>query len=116
MPKFLVILTFLVVATSLEATGDAVVRHGLGDHAWPQRAALFAAGGALLFGYGLMLNLAPLEFSKVVGLYIATLFVVWQVVNFFAFRTTPTPPILVGGALILAGGLIVSFWRTGAAA
>jgi len=116
MSKFFVILGFLVVATSLEATGDAVVRHALGNHAWPQRGALFVAGGVLLFGYGLMLNLAPLEFSRVVGLYIATLFVVWQVVNFFAFRTLPTAPILVGGALILAGGLIVSFWRAGATA
>jgi len=116
MSKFFVILGFLVVATLLEASGDAVVRHALGNHAWPQRAVLFVAGGVLLFGYGLMLNLAPLEFSRVVGLYIATLFVVWQVVNFFAFRTLPTAPILVGGALILAGGLIVSFWRAGATA
>jgi hypothetical protein len=112
MPKFLVIMGFLLVATTLEATGDAIVRHALGD----QRIALFVLGGALLFGYGLMLNLAPLEFSKVVGLYIATLFVVWQVINFFAFRSLPTAPILVGGALILTGGLIVSFWRTGAGA
>ena len=48
--------------------------------------------------------------------FIATLFVVWQVINFFAFRSLPTAPILVGGALILTGGLIVSFWRTGAGA
>ena len=41
----------------------------------------------LLAGYGTFLNLAPLEFGKVVGLYIATLFVVWQVITFFAFRT-----------------------------
>jgi hypothetical protein len=116
MPKFLVIMGFLLVATTLEATGDAIVRHALGDHTWAQRIALFVLGGALLFGYGLMLNLAPLEFSKVVGLYIATLFVVWQVINFLAFRSLPTAPILVGGALILTGGLIVSFWRTGAGA
>ena len=93
--------------------------HRLGDHGLvdlPANDHHRHLGGALLFGYGLMLNLAPLEFSKVVGLYIATLFVVWQVINFFAFRSLPTAPILVGGALILTGGLIVSFWRTGAGA
>lgn len=113
MPKILVILAFLIAATSLEATGDALVRKALGASIVWQRGALFALGAALLFGYGLSLNLAPLEFGRVVGLYIATLFVVWQGVNFFAFRAVPTLPVLVGGALIVAGGLVVSFWRAG---
>jgi hypothetical protein len=69
------------------------------------------AGAALLLGYGVALNLAPVEFGRVVGLYIATLFVVWQIINFFAFRTLPTLPILVGGALVIAGGLIITFWK-----
>jgi hypothetical protein len=38
-----------------------------------------------------------MELVRVVGLYIATLFVVWQVINFIAFRTLPTLPIVVGG-------------------
>ena len=74
---------------------------------------LFLAGIALLFGYGLTLNLAPIEFGRVVGVYIATLFVVWQIVNFTAFRAVPTLPILFGGALIIAGGSIVAFWQRG---
>jgi len=100
---------FLVVATTAEATGDALIRLGLGDHSL-RRVALFAAGGALLFSYGLTLNLAPIEFRRVVGLYIATLFVVWQAVNFLFFRTLPNPPVLVGGLMIVIGGLVVSFW------
>ncbi len=114
MEKF-VVLGFLIVATGLEATGDAVVRMGLGQGAWSARLLLFLGGAALLFGYGLFLNLAPLEFGRVVGLYIATLFVVWQVVNFAAFRTMPGLHTLVGGALIVAGGLVVSFWKPGGA-
>jgi small multidrug resistance family-3 protein len=51
------------------------------------------------------------EFGRIVGLYIATLFVVWQVTNFAIFRTLPTVPVAVGGALIVAGGVIVTFWR-----
>jgi hypothetical protein len=115
MARFFIPFAFLLLATSLEATGDAIVRLGLGPHALPQRIALFAGGAALLFGYGLFLNLAPIEFRRVVGLYIATLFVVWQVVNFIFFRTAPTAPVLIGGALIVTGGLVVSFWSMGAA-
>jgi len=41
--------------------------------AWFPRGAFFALGAALLFGYGLSLNLVPIEFSRVVGLYVAIL-------------------------------------------
>lgn len=103
---------FLIVATTMEAFGDAVVRKAIHEpHQGLARLGLMAAGGALLLGYGTALNLAPVEFSRVAGLYIATLFVVWQVVNFIMFRGLPSAPILVGGALIMAGGLIVTFWR-----
>lgn len=73
--------------------------------------ALMGGGAAFLFGYGFSLNLAPVEFRQVVGLYIATLFVIWQMINFLVFRTTPTVPILFGGILIVLGGLIVTFWK-----
>jgi hypothetical protein len=105
---------FLVIATALEVSGDAVVRMGIYNHAGLVRVALFFVGAALLFGYGSFLNLAPLEFGQVVGLYIATLFVVWQIVNFLFFRTLPTIPTLVGGALVIAGGAIITFWKPAA--
>lgn len=104
---------FLLIATTLEVSGDAIVRLGIYNHVGLTRAALMLAGAALLFGYGFSLNLAPVEFRQVVGLYIATLFVMWQIINFAFFRTLPNLPILVGGALIVAGGLIVTFWRAG---
>ena len=69
-------LILLVIATLLEVSGDAVVRLAIYNHAGAIRIALFLAGAALLFGYGSFLNLAPIEFGRVVGLYIATLFVV----------------------------------------
>jgi drug/metabolite transporter (DMT)-like permease len=104
-------LFFLLIATTLEVSGDAVVRIALYEHAGPLRIGLFLGGACLLFGYGLFLNLAPLEFGQVVGLYIATLFVIWQIVNFVFFRSVPTLPIVVGGALVIAGGMIITFWR-----
>ena len=102
---------FLLVATTLEVSGDAIIRKSLFEHAGLARIALFLAGAILLAGYGTFLNLAPLEFGKVVGLYIATLFVMWQMLTFVFFRTLPTTPILLGGSLIVIGGLIVSFWK-----
>jgi hypothetical protein len=110
MLKYLISLGFLILATSCETTGDAFVRIGLYDRTGIGRVVAFVGGGALLFCYGFALNLAPLPFERVVGLYIATLFIVWQVVSFFTFRTLPNLPILVGGALIIIGGLLVSFW------
>lgn len=104
-------LILLVIATTLEVSGDAVVRMAIYNNAGAIRIALFLAGASLLFGYGSFLNLAPLEFGRVVGLYIATLFVVWQLINFIAFRTLPTLPIVVGGGLVIAGGAIITFWK-----
>jgi hypothetical protein len=104
-------LVFLMIATTLEVSGDAIVRMAIYDHAGPARVALFLAGALLLLGYGTTLNLAPIDFGRVVGLYIATLFVVWQVINFVAFRSLPTMPIWIGGSLVIVGGLIITFWR-----
>jgi small multidrug resistance family-3 protein len=106
-------IVFLIVAATMEAFGDAVVRKAIYEpYQGAARLGLMAAGGLLLLGYGTVLNLAPVEFPRVAGLYIATLFVGWQVVNFLVFRGLPTAPILAGGALIVAGGLVVTFWRS----
>ena len=111
----LIIVAFLILATALEVTGDAIIRIGLGRDVVAVKGAYFAAGAVLLFGYGLCLNLAPIEFHRVAGIYIATLFIVWQIVSFLIFKSVPTIPILLGGALIVLGGLIVAFWSPAAA-
>lgn len=107
------IIAVLVAATVLEVSGDAVIRIALHNHAGLTvlRIALFALGAALVFGYGTFLNLAPLEFREVVGLYIATLFIVWQAINFVFFGTLPNSHTLIGGGLIVSGGILVSFWK-----
>ena len=96
----------------MEVCGDAIVRLGIYRQAGIARFGFFLTGACLLFGYGYCLNRAPVEFGRVVGLYIATLFIVWQIINFATFRALPTLPTLVGGALIIAGGLIVTFWKS----
>ena len=75
------ILGLLLIATTLEASGDAIVRMAIYNHVGLIRIGLFLAGAALLLGYGSFLNVTPLDFGSVVGLYIATLFVVWQVIK-----------------------------------
>jgi small multidrug resistance family-3 protein len=101
----------LLIATTLEVSGDAVVRLAIYQHTGSVRVAWFLGGAALLFGYGAFLNTAPVDFGRVVGLYIATLFVVWQFINFLVFRTVPELPVWLGGALVVAGGLIITFWH-----
>jgi hypothetical protein len=102
---------FVLAATILEASGDAIVRIALHHPSPPARIGLFLAGAILLALYGTSLNLAPVEFATVTGTYIATLFVVFQIANFVFFRVLPTPAIFVGGAFIVTGGLIVFLGR-----
>jgi small multidrug resistance family-3 protein len=104
-------IVLLVIATTLEVSGDALVRLALTRYVGPVRVASFVAGAFLLLGYATFLNLAPLDFGRVVGLYIAVLFVIWQIINFVVFRSLPSIPVLIGGALIIAGGAIVTFWK-----
>jgi hypothetical protein len=108
-------LGFLIIATALEVSGDATVRIALFGQSGVMRVVMMIGGALLLFGYGFSLNLAPVEFRHVVGLYIATLVVMWQVINFITFRTAPDLPIIVGGSLVVFGGLMITFWKTGPA-
>ena len=109
----LIIFGFLVLATAMEVSGDALVRTGILQAQGRAKLAYFVIGACLLFGYGFALNSAPTSFEKVAGIYIATLFVMWQIVSFVAFRTIPSLPTLVGGVLIVGGGLLVAFWQPG---
>ena len=105
------IFLFVFAATVLEASGDAIVRIALHHQSLSARISLFLLGYLLLGLYGTSLNLAPVEFATVTGIYVATLFVVFQIANFVFFGTLPTPAVLVGGVLIVSGGLTVALWR-----
>jgi len=77
----------------------------------PGRILLFASATVLLAMYGASLNLAPIEFANATGIYLASLFIAFQVVNYVFFRHVPGPGVLVGGILILSGAAIVYFWK-----
>jgi drug/metabolite transporter superfamily protein YnfA len=106
------ILLLLALAATLEAGGDALARTALHSNAVPLvRIGLFAAAGLVLFSYGVTVNLPPWDFGRLLGVYVSLFFVIAQLINYFAFNTTPSPAIFVGGALILAGGMVMTFWR-----
>ena len=104
----LVVISLLLVATTLEAGGDAIVRVGLHHQATGVRLLLLLLGGIMLFCYGVVLNQAPFDFGRLIGAYVATFFIVGQVINLFVFRTPPSLPVIVGGVLIIIGGAVIT--------
>jgi hypothetical protein len=109
--RYLVPILLLVLATTLEATGDAIIRMGLAPQPLLQRIGVMLGGGIVVYCYGLVLNLGPLDWGRLIGAYVATFFVVGQIINLVLFRTPPTLPIMVGGWFILSGGAIITMWQ-----
>ena len=101
----------LLVAAVLEAGGDALVRAGLHSSALGNRAAFFATGAMVLFAYALAVNAPPWDFGRLLGVYVTLFFLVAQIINLVVFGVRPQLPIYVGGALIIAGGMLITFWR-----
>jgi small multidrug resistance family-3 protein len=102
---------FIIAATMFEAVGDAVMRIALHYDVMPARIFLFASASFLLAMYGAFLNLAPVEFAEATGIYLASLFIAFQVVNYLFFKVVPSPGVLVGGALIVTGAAIIYYWK-----
>jgi drug/metabolite transporter superfamily protein YnfA len=98
----------LFAAAILEAGGDAIVRFGLRSSALWQRAALFAVAALVLFAYGWTVNRPPWDFGKLLGLYVVFFFVIAQIISWLAFKQSPSPHVLLGGALIIAGGAVIA--------
>ncbi len=62
----------------------------------------------LLFAYGCMVNSPPWDFGRLLGVYVVFFFVVAQAIAWLAFGQRPDGRLMLGGALIVIGGLIVS--------
>lgn len=101
----------LLVAAMLEAGGDAIVRSGLHTHNATSRVGLLAAGAGVLFAYGVVVNAPPWDFGRLLGVYVSLFFVVAQATNLVFFHVRPSLPILIGGALIISGGVLITLWR-----
>ncbi len=101
-------LLLLFVAAVLEAGGDALIRTGLHSNLFVKRAEFLVLGAIVLFSYGVVINLPNWDFGRLLGIYVAMFFFVAQLINYFAFGQKPSMSIIIGGALIIGGGLIIS--------
>jgi small multidrug resistance family-3 protein len=101
----------LIVAATLEVLGDAFFQSAVHRSSGLSRWIFMAGGAATLSTYGLVVNLPGWNFGKLLGVYVVFFFVIAQTVARVRFHQPISPPVLVGGFLIVAGGLIISFWK-----
>jgi drug/metabolite transporter superfamily protein YnfA len=102
----------LFFAAALEVGGDAIIRAGLHKNTAWHRYSMFAAAAIVLFAYGLTVNAPPWDFGRLLGLYVVFFFVIAQLISWLFFKQTPSPMMLIGGSLIVAGGIVISFAKT----
>ena len=103
-------LLVLLGAAILEAGGDAIVRRRAARREHRIQAGPDPGRRVVLMAYGVTVNLPPWDFGRLLGIYVTLFFLVAQVINALAFGIAPSTPILVGGALVIAGGLVMTFW------
>ncbi len=101
-------LCVLLLAAFLEAYGDSCFQSALYRASGMSRAFAFVGGAVSLAAYGLVVNAPRWEFGKLLGVYVVLFFLLAQIVARVRFGQTPTLNLLIGGALIVAGGCIIS--------
>jgi len=105
------ILLVLLLAALLEAGGDALVRKGLHSSAAGPRVLFFLAGAVVLFLYGWTVNTPPWDFGRLLGLYVVFFFLCAQAISWLVFHQRPSAAVMIGGAFIAVGGIIISLGR-----
>ncbi len=103
------VLALLIISALLEVGGDAGIRTGLLG-----KKEGFLLGALMLITYGVVVNLSRLDFSKLMGIYIAVFFVVAQAISVVVFKEKISLPVYIGGAFIIIGGCVMAFWKKAA--
>ena len=106
--RYLVTVLLLLVSAFLEAGGDALVRLGIRTTSGITRALMFGAGGLVLFAYGCLVNAAPWDFGRLIGVYVVFFFLVAQAIAWFLFGQPPPRGVWLGGMFIVLGGAIIA--------
>jgi small multidrug resistance family-3 protein len=96
----------------MEVLGDSCFQSAIYRSSGAGRIGWFALGASLLALYGLLVNLPQWDFGKLLGVYVVFFFVAAQVIAKVRFNQPVTLPVRVGGALIVAGGLVMSLWKS----
>ncbi|MDR3685142.1 MAG: hypothetical protein P4L11_15545, partial [Geothrix sp.] len=71
--------------------------------------AFMALGFIMLGSYGVVVNLVPWDFSKLLGVYVAVFAAVSVLAGRFLFHEAVPASTWVGIAIIILGGLVVQF-------
>ncbi len=111
MPDFIVFL-LLLAAALLEAGGDSCFQTAMHRASGIHRVLWSLAGAVSLAAYGALVNTPRWNFGPLLGVYVVLFFVVAQAIAWLRFDQAPTLPVLVGGSLIVAGGVVISVWKT----
>lgn len=104
-------LVALILAAFLEVYGDSFFQAGFYRSTGLARVFALLAGVAVLGAYGSVVNAPRWDFGRLLGVYVALFFVMAQIVNRVRFGHAPATPIYAGGSLIVAGGLVMAFWK-----
>lgn len=104
-------LAVLASAAFLEAWGDSFFQAGFYRSSGAGRVAAIVAGTAVLAAYGSVVNFPRWDFGKLLGVYAVLFFVMAQILAKVRFGQSPGAPVYAGGILIVAGGLVIAYWR-----
>jgi small multidrug resistance family-3 protein len=103
--RTLVEVVVMLVAAALEVGGDALIRWGLRG-----RGALFVViGFATIGAYGVVVNLLPMDFSKLLATYVAFFAIVSVLFGRVFFNDAVPTTTWAGLFVILVGSAIVQF-------
>lgn len=105
--------TFLVLllAAFLEVWGDSLFQTAFYRSSGAGRGVAILCGALVLTAYGAVVNTPKWDFGKLLGVYVVLFFVAAQIVARVRFGQVPGAPVYAGGALIVAGGLVMVLWR-----
>jgi len=94
-----------VAAAVLEVGGDAVIRAGMRQQRWP----LLVAGFLVLGSYGVVVNRIPLDFSRLLGVYVGVFTLASVAAGRLVFGDRVPATTWLGVAVILLGSAIVQW-------
>ena len=95
----------MMVEATDEVGGDALIRAGMrGKVAW-----LIALGFVALGSYGLVLNQIPIDFSKLLGVYVGLFALVSILFGRFLFHEAIPNSTWLGLGVVLAGSAIIQW-------
>ena len=93
----------MMVAAALEVAGDVLIRAGLRG----KGVLLVCAGFAVIGSYGVIVNLLPMDFSKLLGGYVGFFAVISVLGGALVFKETVPASTWVGLGVVVVGSLII---------